>query len=161
METRGVEFYVGQTQMLFSARPTFHWSDAWLLAAIFGANYFESAATLDQIIAYGDVLNHSIFNFEELESGLARLSAAGLIREEDLAFLPSGPAREWFEELRPLGLGGLATIEWVAAQLAEERGRLSSDYRDTRAYPGFSRARFDQAVAKYQSKAVHSTSRTL
>ena len=60
-------------------------SDVWLLLAIIYASG-EKSATLDEIIAAGDWINHAIFNEDELESGLARLTAGGFIKEKNNAF---------------------------------------------------------------------------
>lgn len=54
------------------------WSDVWLLTAIFYANR-DKKASLPDIIAVADCINHSVINFEELASGLARLKQHGLI----------------------------------------------------------------------------------
>ena len=58
-------------------------SDAWLLPAII---YAGGAATLERIIGAGDWINHAVFNPDELESGLARLAAGGLIKEKKKIF---------------------------------------------------------------------------
>ena len=60
-------------------------SDVRLLLAIVCASG-DKAATLDKIIAAGDQINHAVFNEDELESGLARLTAGGFIREKDNVF---------------------------------------------------------------------------
>jgi hypothetical protein len=62
-----------------TARPRFSWSDAWLLHAVaFAAAHH--AASLREIIGMGDAIEKSVFSFEELSSGLAKLEAAGHIR---------------------------------------------------------------------------------
>jgi hypothetical protein len=60
----------------------FTWADAWLLQAIAMAGR-DGPAALADVIGAGDALNHAIFTFEELDGGLARLRAAGLIATDD------------------------------------------------------------------------------
>jgi hypothetical protein len=48
-------------------------SDGWVYASI------TNGCNLDSIISYGDVINHSIFNYDELNSGLNRLLTNELI----------------------------------------------------------------------------------
>ena len=64
------------------------WSDAWLLLAIVRASA-NGKAGMQEIIEAGDGINHAIFTDEELEGGLARLTAAGLIKEKNGVFFPS------------------------------------------------------------------------
>jgi hypothetical protein len=61
---------------------TYLWSDAWLLLAILYASREEGGASLDQVTAAGDYINHAIFTTDELEGGLGRLSAGGFIKEK-------------------------------------------------------------------------------
>ncbi|HEY9403916.1 MAG TPA: hypothetical protein VIQ24_14725 [Pyrinomonadaceae bacterium] len=60
---------------------TYVWSDAWLLLATLYASR-EGGATLEQVTAAGDYINHAIFTADELEGGLGRLAAGGFIREK-------------------------------------------------------------------------------
>ena len=62
-----------------------NWTDAWLLLAIIYANT-NGVATLDRVIAAGDLINQAIFKPEEFESGLYRLTAGGYITHHDCAF---------------------------------------------------------------------------
>lgn len=61
-------------------------SDAWLLLAIIYAGGANGTATLDKIIGAGDYINHAVFNRDELESGLARLTAGNFIKEKNKTF---------------------------------------------------------------------------
>jgi len=56
------------------AQPKFSWSDAWLLHAI-GLAAAEHPATLKEIISMGDAVEKSVFSFEEISSGLAKLES--------------------------------------------------------------------------------------
>ena len=60
----------------------FVWSDTWVLLAII-YNQKRGSATLQDIIAAADGINHAIPTLEELESALNRLLAAGCITEQD------------------------------------------------------------------------------
>jgi hypothetical protein len=55
------------------------WSDVWLLFAIKTAQGRGGRATLEDILAAGDGLNHAIFTFDELRGGFERLERAGLL----------------------------------------------------------------------------------
>lgn len=59
----------------------FVWSDGWLLHAIAIAAE-KIPASLKDVIAAGDALNHAIFTYTELQAGLAKLLAAGYIEHE-------------------------------------------------------------------------------
>lgn len=56
-------------------------SDAWLFMAV-AAGDRGAGATLKDVIAAGDFINHSIFSLGELRRGFARLTAGGYVREE-------------------------------------------------------------------------------
>jgi hypothetical protein len=71
-------------------------SDAWLLLAILLASR-EKPASLDQIIAAGDFINHAIFNPDELERGLSRLSAGRLIKERQGKFTVTRKVSGYYE----------------------------------------------------------------
>ena len=57
------------------------WSDAWLLLAILYASREAGGASLDQVKAAGDYIEHAVFTEDELGGGLSRLSAGGFIEE--------------------------------------------------------------------------------
>jgi hypothetical protein len=128
----------------------FLWSDAWLLTAIFWAQRAEGQVSLMKIVAYGDLVNVAIFNPEELESGLARLTEGGLIKENAGLFSPAGMATAWYSEFTALNQNNLESMEWMKAKLHSEPYRGGRDARNNRHYPGFTKARFDEAVARYR-----------
>ena len=133
-------------------KTTFLCSDAWLLAAMFWIHREHKAATLAHIIEYGDGLNHGIFNLDELQSGLARLTAAGLVREEGKEFLPQAQAAEWFKEFRTLSLSTVGSMDWLAKKLGAERYRPGRDPRNNLSYPSVTRDRFEEAVTAWHLK---------
>ena len=56
--------------------PQFTWSDAWLLLSVALAAE-RGRATLKDVIAAGDAVNHAIFTLAELRRGFAKFIAAG------------------------------------------------------------------------------------
>ena len=56
----------------------FTWSDVWLLQAVAMAAR-KKPASLSDIVARGDAIQHAIFTFEELSCGLRKLIAARLV----------------------------------------------------------------------------------
>lgn len=61
------------------------WSDAWLLQAIALATH-RGPATLAQIIAAADAVNHALPTFDELHGGFVRLTAGGFVTEAEERF---------------------------------------------------------------------------
>lgn len=72
-------------------RRQFNYDDQWVMSSVtLAATQSEDQlATLREIIATGDYLEHGIFTFEELEGGLARLAAGGCIEQVGDRFRPS------------------------------------------------------------------------
>ena len=60
----------------------FTWADIWLLQSIAVASQ-SNPASLKDIIAVGDALNHAIFTFTEIQCGLAKLISAEYIEYEN------------------------------------------------------------------------------
>ena len=102
-----------------------------------------------KIIAYGDLTNIAIFNPEELESGLARLTEAGLVKENAGRFRPAGEATAWYSEFLALNQNNNDSMLWMEAKLHSAPYRDGHDPRNNRHYPGFTKAKFDEAVASY------------
>jgi hypothetical protein len=61
------------------------WSDAWLLQAIAIASQ-NAPATLAQVLAAADGVNHALPTDEELHGGFSRLTAGGFVTEIDGCF---------------------------------------------------------------------------
>ena len=59
-------------------KPIHVWSDAWLLLAA-GCRDPQESMTLSEVIAAADGIQHAVPTFQEVDGGLARLSAAGLV----------------------------------------------------------------------------------
>ena len=78
---------------------TFRWSDAWVLLSVVCAaeqSQNRDFARIEDVIACGDAINHAIFNYDELNGGLNRLTDAGeVLRSGDL-FGPSPSLHEFW-----------------------------------------------------------------
>jgi hypothetical protein len=62
----------------------FTWVDAWILLSIIYGSAERGGATLRDIIAVGDGINHAIFNYGEMDDGLLRLIEGGhVVRDGD------------------------------------------------------------------------------
>ena len=55
----------------------FSWADAWILLSIIYASHKSGLATLRDIIAVADGIQHAVLNYGEADVGLARLIEAG------------------------------------------------------------------------------------
>jgi hypothetical protein len=119
-------------------------SDAWVLLAIVYANR-SGHGTLDQIIAAGDAINVAIFLPNELEGGLARLTAGGYVSEYDGTFAPTVKAFAYSKSSRNRRTM-LQELKDVQRMLAS---RSAEPPKNTR-YPGFSEASYSAAVEKYR-----------
>ena len=123
---------------------TFYNSDAWALLAIIYANR-SGSATLDKIIAAGDAINVAIFLPNELEGGLARLTAGGYITEHEGAFASTDKALAYS--------GSSRDRRAMLKELSDVRRMLASrstEPPDGVRYPGFSEAAYDEAIEKYR-----------
>jgi hypothetical protein len=72
----------------------FRWTDPWLLLAVAFASR-EGPASLAGVLAMGDGINHAIFTHAELDRGLVRLIAAGLVEREAGGFRLSGQGAQF------------------------------------------------------------------
>lgn len=130
------------------------WTDIWLLQAIVLGDR-GSGASLRDIVATGDGLNHAIFNDEELESGLARLAAGGLIEERAGRFHPTAAARAYYEKAQTGG-NVYEVRDALGETLNAERWTPETpvpDPRNNLTYPGFSSAAADEARRQWHEDA--------
>src|SRR5947207_3338514 len=89
---------------MIEPRLKYRWTDAWLLLSIiYGSG--EKPATLKEIVADGDGINHAIFNTEEIESGLYRLTNGRWVTESASGFVPSENTLVAYNAIRLKKLG--------------------------------------------------------
>jgi len=127
------------------------WSDAWLLQAIALATQ-RGPATLAQIIAAADAVNHALPTFDELHGGFVRLTAGGFVAEAEERFT--------ITELVPVATlssirnSGTRDGRRIASTLlqAEEwtRERNVRDSRNHVVYEGLSDERIHTAEREYR-----------
>lgn len=82
-------------------------SDTWVLLSV-GLAGRVRPATLTDVVAMGDAINHAILSGPEIRHGLATLTAAGYVAEQDGGFVVGGAAAHLW-----------AAIEWRTRNLYE------------------------------------------
>ena len=123
---------------------TYYNSDAWVLLAIIYANRL-GGGTLDKIIAAGDAINVAIFLPNELEGGLARLTAGGYMSERDGTFAPTDKALAYSKSSRHRR-AMLKELKDVQRMLKSRATEPASGVK----YPGFSKAAYEAAIENYR-----------
>lgn len=89
---------------MIESRFKYRWTDAWLLLSIiYGSG--ARPATLQDIVAAGDGINHAIFNNEEIESGLYRLTYGKWVTESPSGFVPRENTLAAYNAIRLKNLG--------------------------------------------------------
>ena len=79
--------------------PTFCGSDAWLLCAI-AVGSGRQGASLRDILAAGDYINHAILTGPQIRCGLAKLTYTGFVREAAGRFQVSGKAKTFWKQMQ-------------------------------------------------------------
>lgn len=131
--------------------------DAWVLLAILYAGRAR-AASLREIIAAADFINHAILTYEELAGGLARLSRAGTIRRQgETGFQPSPAVRAYYE--KNTGPKGRVQqdLELISSYIGAGPWRAGKDPRNAaqeNSVRYIDRDAFERAVASYLN-SVH------
>lgn len=72
-------------------------SDSWLLLSVIYASRETPAATLTDIIAAADYINHAIITRGELETGFARLVSAGYLKQTANGFSTSDAVKSFWQ----------------------------------------------------------------
>jgi len=129
------------------------WSDAWLLQAIILANDKGKGSLID-VIAAADAVNHAGICWDEMTSGLVRLSAGGYIKETDGHFVltesvPENVRRSCLKEELSKGR------EVVTILLRAEEWTRDKNVRDPRnnlEYPGLTHELFMKAEKEYNRR---------
>jgi hypothetical protein len=133
----------------------YRWTDAWLLLAIIYSSG-RKPAILKDIVGAGDAINHAIFNDEEFESGLYRLTQGGWVAESPPGFRPTEKTDRAFRSIRSKGLGMFdenKELEKVLGakpwQPDEPMPHPENQFR----YPGFSCEELAKATKQYSKEA--------
>jgi hypothetical protein len=130
-------------------------SDAWLLQAIIYAAG-DQEADLHSIVAAGDGINHAIFTYDEMESGLYRLSRGGYIEEVAGKFKPSKVTLEKYRVMCKKTRGILKERDLLSEFLDAKPWVFGVPFprpENRYKYPGMTVERFDEAVDQYQREA--------
>src|SRR5882724_750992 len=88
---------------------TWNWSDAWLLISIITKD--KKGSTLGSIIGVGDYINHSIFSFDELKSGLEKLVSIGYVVIKKDRFLTTSKFERDYKTLKTIPKGMLKQVD--------------------------------------------------
>ena len=128
-------------------RIEYNWSDAWLLLAIIYAG--SGGANLETIIALGDGINHAIFNPEELESGLFRLTSGGYIKEKRGVFFATSKVMKAHAKTTSPRRGIHKELEDIERFIGAASSTSEQPHFNNMKYAGFSAAAYDEAVRRY------------
>ena len=128
-----------------------NWSDAWLLLAIIYSG--KEGANLERIIEVGDGIEHAIFNPDELESGLARLTANGYIREKNGVFYATPRVLKAFLKTTPTRSYIHKDLERIEKLIGAASAVSDQPHSNDLKYPGFSMAAYTEAVNNYIERA--------
>ena len=134
-------------------------SDAWLLLTIIYASSGETQATLERIIAIGDAINHAVFNRDELESGLARLTAGGYIKERNGIFSVALKVKRAFAKTTSRGRTVDKELNDVAEYIKAAPPASEQPQINNLKYPNFTLAAFRAAVDKHLSTEIKKSKR--
>lgn len=129
------------------------WSDAWLFQAITIASH-EKPASLTDIIAVADGVNHAMPTDDELHGAFARLSRGGLIHEVSEHFQLSDAVPLKVRNAI-VGKGWKAGREAASRFLNAEPWTPANNVRDPRnqiEYPGLTAERMRQADREYRKR---------
>jgi hypothetical protein len=127
------------------------WSDAWLLQAIALAAR-ERRATLAEVIASADAVNHALPTSDELHGGLSRLTAGGFVHEIEDRFdltnlvpaeIRSRIVESGWQESRQTATELLGAEEWTSLNNVR-------DPRNQIEYPGLTIDRLRAAEREYR-----------
>jgi hypothetical protein len=121
-------------------------SDAWVLESVLLAGGLLRRGRLRSIIAAGDACSHAIFEYEELDRGLARLIAAGLVERRSDRFVETRMATAIWKRTVPRRMGIIEALPRLEEALRTIRieGEVAEE-------PVISKVDFESAVRAYVS----------
>ena len=115
-----------------SSRVQHPWSDAWLLLAI-GLRPDGAPLSLAGLLQHADAVQHAIPTFDEVDGGLARLQAAGLLGADAgrIRLTPTGlellratgSARTTLRDRQQAPEGALGATPWFPEYIPERARR--------------------------------------
>lgn len=91
----------------------FEFSDGWVFMSLKGHSSKRERIELVNIIAIGDMLNHSIFTLEKLQNGFKKLQLKGLIKVEGEDIILSEIAQDILKNVMNSGVGFFSLIDEV------------------------------------------------
>ena len=125
----------------------YNWSDTWLLLAVIYAG--SGGATLERIIAVGDGINHAIFNPDELESGLARLTSGGYIKEKNGVFSATAQVMRAYAKTTSPRRAIHKELEDMEKLIGAVSPTSKQPHTNKLKYAGFSKEAYAEAVSRY------------
>lgn len=125
----------------------YNWSDAWLLLAVIYAG--NEGANLERIIEVGDGIEHAIFNPDELESGLARLTSGGYINEKNGIFSATPKVLKAFLKTTSPRSYIHKDLERIEKLIGAASATSDQPHSNNLKYAGFSMAAYSEAVNRY------------
>jgi hypothetical protein len=129
-----------------------NWSDAWLLLAVILSSKKRPAA-LEDIIAAGDSIDFAIFNADELESGLARLTSEGYVVEKDEGFAVTAKLTRSLPKFKTSFRSIHKQLEDVCKIIGAAPAISEQPHLNNLKYPGFSAKKYQEAVKRYTEKS--------
>jgi len=128
--------------------------DSWvLLAVIYTKN--RKGADLSEIIASGDMINHAIFTWQELQGGLYRLLKGGYILESSDGYRPSEKTLGLYGKILKKTTSVLKQMELLSKELNVDE--LLENYDPAQAnqdidYPPINERLVNAAYCEYKEK---------
>ena len=138
------------------------WSDAWvLLASIYTGR--EKPASLEEVIAAADFINHAIVTFEEMEGALARLTADDFLHFSEGRLLPTEKTLVFYRGIakprRRVVLADLRDLEGFIGARAWSADQNPRAPDAVVSFPALTQAAFAAAVESYHRRTRVSTGR--
>lgn len=132
-------------------RNLFQFADAWLLLAIIYASQKTRIASLTEIIAYGDFINHAIFTWQELQGGLFRLIKSGYIIESENGYKVSSKIFDSYKKFAKKNGSIFKQLGFIQQELSSPE--WSEDYNPLTANKGVTYKKINKEVVEdaYQS----------
>lgn len=102
----------------------FEWVDAWVFAALRGADDESGQVDFSRLIAAADVLNHTIVTAHEVRRALAKLHASGLVEVRDARVTTTPLASALREQIAGRRGGAFSIVDNALGVLNSRRTRL-------------------------------------